>query len=841
MKKLFFLLSFCFICFFVTAEQPFFLKHWIIPETIEWGEQNQIPEIQGKNFTQIITEENGLNELKVGPTEISNVDIPPYLSENKLFNWDMTYSQILSAFEKCNDFKTFEYLGEISSDYFSPIKVHYEIMAVAGKYQLEIVFPDYVNDDQRDSSKPVSFQINYNKDGKGFVPKEFFENEHRSEWNALSEDEKKIVAITCNELTGFGDYNFSCTRPIGEGANAEEVLSKDYNINSKDELLTCLDNSHQKKLVYEYKNFLELLNSDLEKNPVEIGLKHNLSRPEISKLFLVKDMSERLGENGISVLEEIYKLILLRLGIGAGYLTYEESMNIAVPIADRVLGSYASYEDFYSHYIAGRMYDNICYNIHVLIAGADLVIYGITDYRIPVDEIKFIGKTQDALQIEYSFYNPAEDSMDIIWLKTFKIEDRKVDVEEGLEIINSYINTFNDRTLVEGLYQKIRPVQPDYTIIDNIINTQQEPYASVNMKKYFEDNYKKYWDKLDDFEKHAIAFSSNIFQTNHMFHLDFCNRIRFENWSSGKAILKNDWDVIDYESLIKAFNELEEGGHNGSYMELLELLEKYPDKTPIEIGKLEELSVLSVTRLFFVDAKKDVLGKNGIRAWDDGREIALLRWGIGAGFISEEEAKVLMTPVVKRIQESYVSWDDYIYHYIAGRGFFGLSDSSYSSRVDLARYFMKCSKAFICVDDLKFYGKKSNKEIMSYGDCAYYPTKEAKEWEKLQNIYNQDETEETFEKLIEYENNHPEAKSFVFIWHIRMLCKYRIQNYDELISYIEESFDLIDAVDHESNFYFEVQIVYLMALGYSGQSEKFFEYYQSLPEDIRYKINNYKN
>ncbi len=61
---------------------------------------------------------------------------------------------------------------------------------------------------------------------------------------------------------------------------------------------------------------------------------------------------------------------------------------------------------------------------------------------------------------------------------------------------------------------------------------------------------------------------------------------------------------------------------------------------------------------------KKVLGSHGIEAWDEGREITILRWGMGAGYISYDEAIKLIEPVVERIKANYVSWEDFTAHYI---------------------------------------------------------------------------------------------------------------------------------------------------------------------------------
>ncbi len=57
---------------------------------------------------------------------------------------------------------------------------------------------------------------------------------------------------------------------------------------------------------------------------------------------------------------------------------------------------------------------------------------------------------------------------------------------------------------------------------------------------------------------------------------------------------------------------------------------------------------------------KDVLGSHGIEAWDQGRQITLLRWGMGAGYISYDEALELIKTIVESIKANYVSWTDFI-------------------------------------------------------------------------------------------------------------------------------------------------------------------------------------
>ena len=68
--------------------------------------------------------------------------------------------------------------------------------------------------------------------------------------------------------------------------------------------------------------------------------------------------------------------------------------------------------------------------------------------------------------------------------------------------------------------------------------------------------------------------------------------------------------------------------------------------------------------ILFVNDTRELTGPHGIEAWDEGREITILRWGIASGYITSEEAMELIEPVLKRIRQNYISFEDYICHYI---------------------------------------------------------------------------------------------------------------------------------------------------------------------------------
>ena len=270
------------------------------------------------------------------------------------------------------------------------------------------------------------------------------------------------------------------------------------------------------------------------------------------------------------------------------------------------------------------------------------------------------------------------------------------------------------------------------------------------------------WEQLTDLEKYAVAFSSNLFEINKENHFDFSN-ISYAD--EGKSILKKSWGITDYKSLVDNFNDLEESGHSGAYDKLLALLKKYKGKSVLEIAHVENLDVIQTTRLYYVEKMKDVLGSHGIEAWDEGREITTIRWGIGAGYISYDEAVSLIEPVVERIKKNYVSWDDYMAHYIAGRGFYALYSSDYKSMAENAIKAAENSRKSIPYQEIKFSGINADKKHkMTFIQSVYNPKPDALKWEEVQKLYDKTPDVQVLASLEELEAGFPECKGITFYW-----------------------------------------------------------------------------
>ena len=337
------------------------------------------------------------------------------------------------------------------------------------------------------------------------------------------------------------------------------------------------------------------------------------------------------------------------------------------------------------------------------------------------------------------------------------------------------------------------------------------------------------WNQLSEVEKYAVAFSSNLFELNQENHFDFSNKSEAQE---GKEILKDSWGITDYNSLIENFYTLEESGHSGAYDKLLALLNKYKGRSVLEIAHIENLDVIQTTRLYYVEKMKDLLGSHGIEAWDEGREITTIRWGIGAGYISYDEAIKLIEPVVEKIKKNYVSWDDYMAHYIAGRGFYALFASNYTVLGENAIEAAKKSRKKIPIDELKFSAEDADKKhVMKFDNSIYKPTKEALKWENVQKLFNQESTSQVLASLEKLEKEFPECQGITFYWHLELLRKF--SDSKNIVAYIEDNYKYWTSLSSEDAISVNTKYSYMYALNDIGQPQKAIEVFETLPDEVK--------
>ena len=817
MKKSFIFFTAFLFSTLLSAKQPFFLQNWIIPEDVKWGTKDSIPPVEGMTF-----EQSGVNDtlvsLEIKPYEQSKVPLPPYFTENKLASWDMTYNQILKAFKDNDAFSVYENI-ETSANYNNQeegIRFEDTITVVAKNefsYEVVFYFGDIRSEKAKKSVKPELFKVFYNNFSGPLDPRLY--------WDENTELEKTIIALTAYSAAGF-DYvstKFDCSvrRPqlySFMDTSPKGVLSIMYSINSKDDLYKVIDSGTDWD-GKTYDDLYDLLQKYPDKKPYELAEQGYRTVKDVALMYFIKEMNGKMGEHNVKVDYLTQKLFFLRLAVGAGYITKDEALVKALPIVKTILSWYSSYEDFTVHKMLCGAFSG-AYSLGYSSNPSNTALqYNQIKKQIPLDQIKFTGQNkgkEKALTIKDVTYKSHSEE-ELYWLnlsgKTYFYSEltHLPLIEEGIKKYG-YLNVFR------MILSQMR--------LDKYDN-------KMPAEDFFEKYYRSFWNTLPETEQYAIAFSSNLFELNRQFHLDFENRIRFAADSGApNMILKQSWDVKNHDELIATVKNLEEYGHSGAFAYLAALIQANPGKSMRQLSADEGLSVLDTSRLYFVNEMKDRLGSHGIEAWDQAREITIIRWGLGAGYISADEAKALIEPVIARLRKNYLSYEDFICHYIAGRQFYGLYDGDYQSLADGAIKASKTARAYIPFNEISFSAENADKNHPAdYSNCLFTPTEEIKKWENFAALFRKQASKETLPELEKLEKQFPEFKNNVFYWHIALLEYF--SDAASVVNYAEENMNYLNSLQKDASVFANSMHMYLRALNNTSNPKKVLALYDTLP------------
>lgn len=818
------------------AEQPFFLQDWLIPRDFEWGRDQHLPPMVGKTYNYDMSSDTCY--ITFNSKDKSHVDFPPYFIKNNLLGWDKTYEEIISAFEGNELFFIYEYVHPLAhKENFSDGIEFLDIIRITCRennyFELELYFPHVRTLEERKEEKPTYCYLYYQKKGldsyNTHVPqREVFENKYRSIWENNSQEEKII-----NALSYFLAFNngcipalFDCSKTF-DNANTDvkNILRTKFevSITNKKELISYVQNPLQTSIFQNYLAAVELIESYPDKEIVKIGEENNYSIGGISRLFFTDAMKEHLGKHGLESFLQTEVLFVLRLGVGAGYISKEEALYYGMPVANQLLQNYNSFEDYAADFAACKSFIGLPKLNHASSPADVMIQYNNAVKYFPVEEIHFTAEDADEpLSFYDAYYKPAGDAL--LWCQV-QSESNNLD-GKNLSAVKQIVSKYGKPACIKTLLNKIKPVKYDSS-------------SGMKMTVFYNNNYSKLWKGLPENERYAIAFSSNLFELNRQYHLDFDNLVKLSDKSAdSKKLLKNSWGIESYDDLIEMYQSLEESGQSGSYQALSDLLNKYPDKSPAQIAAYENLSMLDTSRLFFVNETRDRLGEHGIEAWDQGREITILRWGISSDYISREEAMSLIEPVEEKILQNYYSFEDYISHYIIGRQFYGLTDGTYEALGQAAKEASLNARAYIPFEYLDFPAENiGSSKVMSYNDCLFIPSEDFKKWEKFYDLYRKKSTEKTIAELEELEKEIPEFQNVVYYWHLKLLDTFAKK--DELADFIEKNQDFLNTLPKDCEVYVNSMFKYLSALIYTFNPEKCLSAFEKLPDNLRKNVHFY--
>lgn len=335
----------------------------------------------------------------------------------------------------------------------------------------------------------------------------------------------------------------------------------------------------------------------------------------------------------------------------------------------------------------------------------------------------------------------------------------------------------------------------------------------------------------------AFACSASLVSINGGSHTDFSG---FSNTASNRTkyagILRDSWDITTSAQLIDTVRDLSVNGQSGSYRALAKLIADNPGLTMPELIEKESLGTLDALRLFYVNGTIGRTGAHGIEAWDLGRCITILRWSAGTGLITEDTARSEIQPLVERIKKSYVSWEDYMTHYIMGRGFFGLTGSESLLLVSNALKDITDDARHISFDLLRFEGSDDNRAALSFDDAFYVPG--GQEWPWLLAQYSKtcrdsrysDEREiaqdllDTAHSLIPNDLGTINAECGIYL---------SSGEHDKLLGLIDSSEQYARGKSVEKEEVLNFTLYTLVACVVTGQGERAIQTFDSLPESAR--------
>ncbi len=168
----------------------------------------------------------------------------------------------------------------------------------------------------------------------------------------------------------------------------------------------------------------------------------------------------------------------------------------------------------------------------------------------------------------------------------------------------------------------------------------------------------------------ALGCSAILTERNHHRHdLLAEGEVNWKNIPRTRSLIDEWWGIKTRADLLGDLTWLNEGGHRKSFElagiyavglsedQYQKLLEQLKDKE-------QTCHKYRIAREHYAQ-----LRAKSIAAWDYARFINLCRWGVMAGYISEQEAWQLIMPTARTIQKSFNSWEDMGQNYLIGRKF----------------------------------------------------------------------------------------------------------------------------------------------------------------------------
>ena len=168
------------------------------------------------------------------------------------------------------------------------------------------------------------------------------------------------------------------------------------------------------------------------------------------------------------------------------------------------------------------------------------------------------------------------------------------------------------------------------------------------------------------------------------------NREPLDTLSSGgsamkqKVLLQNWWGISNRDELLEALDWIDRGGHRQLFSALgARTASLSPEQLTAVVSHFnaEDANSVMVAHRYY-----EKYAAQSIAAWDYARYINLCRWGVAAGYLSEDEAWPRAMHAALILQQTFTSWSEFGENYLVGREFWSLRQTKIDGQAMQAIY-----------------------------------------------------------------------------------------------------------------------------------------------------------
>ena len=296
--------------------------------------------------------------------------------------------------------------------------------------------------------------------------------------------------------------------------------------------------------------------------------------------------------------------------------------------------------------------------------------------------------------------------------------------------------------------------------------------------------------QLEDWKRKALAlsgiFAAVIGLNQETLELAKMDQTSIESW---KKVLAEEWGVANRKQLLEKFAFLEAKGDSEVFREFLRLLEKNPDLTINQMVKELEYKPEIINRLYFVKEKKGLIGDRTLRAWDFSRMALLCRIGYQVGFISSSEAWAYLERILMKVEDLYLSWEDYASNYILGVIFqaaeLGLEiEAGNQGLRAYAELINRPGTAWQISWGRKVTVNQAGGNTMD--DVLYSPSPQLQAWKDYLNGRQCYQRGELSDALNYFENGLTLDRQFADLWLMAAIVYNRLNDFEKAVEAFEE-------------------------------------------------------